>query len=361
VDSPSTHPRRGLETRHAATPSFVLTPSAPRSARDLLAGQAPELIAPQLAECLGPTVVVAGNPCDEIMEIAAARPDLAYLVFAGPGLQGPALRGLAHPRPGLPGLEDPRPGLPGLEDPRIDDVLYAPASRIELEFRASRVFARKRAALPATPAGWPAIDAVALTWNGAPVPLSATEARLLELLLEAHGTVMSRAELAALAGLRVSPRSRTVDTHIYRLRRKLAPVAPVRIETLRQRGFRLAVDLDRAPAPPAPRSSRPLRPPFPAAHMREAAATFDALADPARRRILDLLRAGERSVGDLVDRLALPQPAVSKHLRALRHAGLVEVRRDAQRRWYRLRPQPLAQLDAWLNPYRRLWDPHPWG
>jgi DNA-binding transcriptional ArsR family regulator len=95
--------------------------------------------------------------------------------------------------------------------------------------------------------------------------------------------------------------------------------------------------------------------------MREAAATFDALADPARRRILDLLRAGERSVGDLVDRLALPQPAVSKHLRALRHAGLVEVRRDAQRRWYRLRPQPLAQLDAWLNPYRRLWDPHPWG
>ena len=349
MDPPSTHPRRGIETRHAATLSFVLTPSAPRSARDLLAGQAPELIAPQLAECLGPTVVVAGNPCDEIMEIAAARADLAYLVFTGPALPRPAIRGLA----------DPLPGPPELDDPRIDDILYAPATRIELEFRASRVFARKRAALPATPAGWPAIDAAALTWNGAPVPLSATEARLLELLLEAHGTVMSRAELAALAGLRVSPRSRTVDTHIYRLRQKLAPAAPVRIETLRQRGFRLAVDLDRAPAPPAPRSSRPLRPPFPAAHMREAAATFDALADPARRRILDLLRAGERSVGDLVDRLALPQPAVSKHLRALRHAGLVEVRRDAQRRWYRLRPQPLAQLDAWLDPYRRFWNAHP--
>jgi DNA-binding transcriptional ArsR family regulator len=82
---------------------------------------------------------------------------------------------------------------------------------------------------------------------------------------------------------------------------------------------------------------------------------FAVLAEPRRREILDLLRDGERPVGDLVDRLDLSQPAVSKHLRVLREAGLVEVRPDAQRRLYRLRPDPLAELDAWLAPYRRLW------
>ena len=82
---------------------------------------------------------------------------------------------------------------------------------------------------------------------------------------------------------------------------------------------------------------------------------FAVLAEPRRREILDLLRDGERPVGDLVDHLALSQPAVSKHLRVLRDAGLVEVRPDAQRRLYRLRPDPLAELDAWLAPYRRLW------
>ena len=71
--------------------------------------------------------------------------------------------------------------------------------------------------------------------------------------------------------------------------------------------------------------------------------------------ILDLLRDGERPVGELVDRLRLSQPAVSKHLRVLREAGLVDVRSDAQRRLYRLRPEPLAEVDAWLAPYRRLW------
>jgi DNA-binding transcriptional ArsR family regulator len=86
-----------------------------------------------------------------------------------------------------------------------------------------------------------------------------------------------------------------------------------------------------------------------------AATTFDALAEPARRRILDLLREGERPVGQLVERLELSQPGVSKHLRVLREAGLVEVRRDAQRRWYGLRAEPLAEIDAWLAPYRRLW------
>jgi DNA-binding transcriptional ArsR family regulator len=86
------------------------------------------------------------------------------------------------------------------------------------------------------------------------------------------------------------------------------------------------------------------------------ASTFAVLADPSRREILDLLRAGERPVNDLVDRLTLSQPTVSKHLKVLREAGLVEVRQDAQRRWYRLRPQPLTEIDAWLAPYRRMWE-----
>jgi DNA-binding transcriptional ArsR family regulator len=79
------------------------------------------------------------------------------------------------------------------------------------------------------------------------------------------------------------------------------------------------------------------------------------LAEPHRRQILDLLRDDERPVGDLVASLALSQPAVSKHLRVLREAGLVEVRVDAQRRLYRVRPEPLRAIDEWLAPYRRLW------
>ena len=86
------------------------------------------------------------------------------------------------------------------------------------------------------------------------------------------------------------------------------------------------------------------------------ATTFEVLAEPRRREILDLLRLGERPVGELVERLELSQPAVSKHLKVLRAAGLVEVRQDAQRRWYRLRPQPLAEIDAWLAPYRQFWN-----
>jgi DNA-binding transcriptional ArsR family regulator len=84
-------------------------------------------------------------------------------------------------------------------------------------------------------------------------------------------------------------------------------------------------------------------------------ATFDVLAEPVRRRILDDVRDEERSVGELVERLNLSQPGVSKHLRVLREAGLVNVRRDAQRRLYRVNPGPLAEVDAWLEPYRRLW------
>jgi DNA-binding transcriptional ArsR family regulator len=84
-------------------------------------------------------------------------------------------------------------------------------------------------------------------------------------------------------------------------------------------------------------------------------ATFDALAEPARRQILELLRERERSVGELVQRLKLSQPGVSKHLRVLREAGLVRVRPEGQRRWYGLRAEPLAELDAWLQPYREYW------
>ena len=83
--------------------------------------------------------------------------------------------------------------------------------------------------------------------------------------------------------------------------------------------------------------------------------TFEVLAEPSRRRILDLLRDRERSVGDLVERVGLSQPGVSKHLRVLREAGLVRVRTDAQRRLYCVRAEPLAEIDAWLEPFRRLW------
>ncbi|THD77410.1 MAG: ArsR family transcriptional regulator [Phenylobacterium sp.] len=82
---------------------------------------------------------------------------------------------------------------------------------------------------------------------------------------------------------------------------------------------------------------------------------FEAVAEPNRRRILDLLREGERPAGDLVAALAISQPGVSKHLRHLRDAGLVSVRADGQRRLYRVDPKGLAELEAWLAPYRHFW------
>src|ERR671921_622566 len=86
-----------------------------------------------------------------------------------------------------------------------------------------------------------------------------------------------------------------------------------------------------------------------------AADMFGLVVEPHRRRILDVLREGDRSVGDLVDLLDIAQPTVSKHLKALREAGLVVVRPDAQRRWYQLRAEPLRELDAWIEPYRTAW------
>jgi DNA-binding transcriptional ArsR family regulator len=85
------------------------------------------------------------------------------------------------------------------------------------------------------------------------------------------------------------------------------------------------------------------------------ATSFQVLAEPTRRRILDLLLERPRPVGELVDQLGLSQPGTSKHLRALRDAGFVRVRKDAQQRWYELCPGPLTEIDQWLQPYRRLW------
>jgi DNA-binding transcriptional ArsR family regulator len=87
-------------------------------------------------------------------------------------------------------------------------------------------------------------------------------------------------------------------------------------------------------------------------------ATFEVLAEESRRKILDALVEEERPVGELVELLALSQPSVSKHLRVLRDAGLVEARSDAQRRIYRVRTEPLREIDEWLEPYRRRWAEH---
>ena len=85
---------------------------------------------------------------------------------------------------------------------------------------------------------------------------------------------------------------------------------------------------------------------------------FEVIAEPNRRAILGLLVASQHSVGEIERKLHMPQPAVSKHLRVLREAGFVESSVDAQRRLYRLRPEPLQELDAWLEPFRRFWSAH---
>lgn len=84
--------------------------------------------------------------------------------------------------------------------------------------------------------------------------------------------------------------------------------------------------------------------------------TIEVIAEPRRRQILDQLREGEQPVQHLVQALAISQPAVSKHLRVLLDAGLVDVRPDGQRRLYRVRPEPLIELDQWLEPYRQMWE-----
>ena len=86
--------------------------------------------------------------------------------------------------------------------------------------------------------------------------------------------------------------------------------------------------------------------------------TFAIIAEPSRRAILSLLAASEQSVGEIEEKLRLSQPSVSKHLRVLREAGFVEARIDAQRRLYRIKPEPLMEIDAWLAPFRRFWSVH---
>lgn len=86
------------------------------------------------------------------------------------------------------------------------------------------------------------------------------------------------------------------------------------------------------------------------------ATTFDVVAEPTRRRILDLLRERPRRVGELVELLEISQPGVSKHLRVLREARLVRVRSDAQQRWYEVDAEPLTEIDSWLEPYRAFWS-----
>ncbi len=86
--------------------------------------------------------------------------------------------------------------------------------------------------------------------------------------------------------------------------------------------------------------------------------SFTIIAEPNRRAILGLLLESELSVGEIEEELRLTQPTVSKHLRVLREAGFVEARVDAQRRVYRIRPQPLKEIDAWLGPFRKYWSKH---
>jgi DNA-binding transcriptional ArsR family regulator len=85
---------------------------------------------------------------------------------------------------------------------------------------------------------------------------------------------------------------------------------------------------------------------------------FEVIAEPNRRAILSLLVSSQQSVGDIERQLRMPQPTVSKHLRVLRDAGFVESTVDAQRRLYRLKPEPLQEVDAWLEPFRRFWSAH---
>jgi len=85
-------------------------------------------------------------------------------------------------------------------------------------------------------------------------------------------------------------------------------------------------------------------------------ALFDMLADPRRRQILELLRTRDRAAGEIVEAMRISQPGVSKHLKLLRDAGLVDVRGEGQRRIYSLKPEPLAELDRWIAPYRAFWS-----
>ena len=93
-------------------------------------------------------------------------------------------------------------------------------------------------------------------------------------------------------------------------------------------------------------------------YIRKVESVFEIIAEPNRRAILSLLVSSQQSVGEIERQLRIPQPTVSKHLRVLREAGFVESTVDAQRRLYRLKPEPLQEVDAWLAPFRRFWSAH---
>src|SRR5262245_59132494 len=97
---------------------------------------------------------------------------------------------------------------------------------------------------------------------------------------------------------------------------------------------------------------------FPIGHIMGVESVFEVIAEPNRRAILSLLVSSQRSVGEIERQLGMPHPAVSKHLRVLREAGFVESTVDAQRRLYRLKPEPLQEVDAWLAQFRRFWSAH---
>jgi len=96
----------------------------------------------------------------------------------------------------------------------------------------------------------------------------------------------------------------------------------------------------------------------PVEYIKNVESVFEVLAEPNRRAILSLLVSSQQSVGEIERQLGMPQPTVSKHLRVLRETGFVESTVDAQRRLYRLRPEPLQELDAWLDQFRRFWSAH---
>jgi DNA-binding transcriptional ArsR family regulator len=93
-------------------------------------------------------------------------------------------------------------------------------------------------------------------------------------------------------------------------------------------------------------------------YIKRVGSVFEIIAEPNRRAILSLLIASQQSVGEIERQLRMPQPTVSKHLRVLREAGFVDSTVDAQRRLYRLKPEPLQEVDAWLAPFRRFWSAH---
>lgn len=109
---------------------------------------------------------------------------------------------------------------------------------------------------------------------------------------------------------------------------------------------------------PAPARSDALTRIYLSTYITIVDSVFDVIAEPNRRAILSLLASAEQSVGEIERRLRMPQPTVSKHLRVLREAGVVEATVDAQRRVYRLKPEQLQEIDEWLAPFRRLWSVH---